>query len=137
MKTLLVNKLVNEGLEIDNYLELDCLNIFLEELNQYESINDQIAYINDFLYGGCASGMIGELISYYQTSEFFKKHFDDMKEKINGYLEEGLIKPLEQFDSNYLVWLVFEDVIYNIISSIQYDEELQEELEINGLELNI
>lgn len=80
-------------------------------------------YIGDVMYGGCASGIVGDLIYYTDTLRFYKRHRIDIagliKEMQDG-TGEPISKLLRDFDQddplcledsnqNLLAWFGFEE----------------------------
>lgn len=58
---------------------------------------------------GCSSGIIPELIYYYQTDEIFRNYFAEILEIYDTCIEQNLINNFE-VNANNLVWLGFEYV---------------------------
>ena len=58
---------------------------------------------------GCSSGIIPELIYYYQTDEIFRHYFAEILEIYDTCIEQNLINNFE-VNANNLVWLAFEYV---------------------------
>ena len=100
--------------------------------------NMQAAYVEEFfedlLQNGCASGIVSEMIYYYDTTKFYERH----KEEINKMLKElkaetgfdclgDLFKDfdnedpliLEQNNQNILAWYAFEETAQKIYHSLK------------------
>jgi hypothetical protein len=73
-------------------------------------VND---YTLDELYHGCASGVISELIYYYQTEAFFDRHSSRLLDFLNMYKDCIDFSKFE-FSKNNIVWLIF-DIIAPLI----------------------
>ena len=87
-------------------------------LNNIDNYDNGVDYFEDIISHGCASGIVSELIYYYQTEKFFNTHMDEI---FNLYYD--LIEEFGQIDielnKNNLAWLAFEEtlnIIYNEIS---------------------
>lgn len=103
-----------------NYLEnllQDCESELTKEVIEIALDNDNyknpIGYFKDVLQYGCASGIVTELIYYYQTEEFFDRHVDEILEIYDTILGQG-IKLNMEINRNNLSWLAFEETIRSI-----------------------
>ena len=78
---------------------------------------------NEVIIHGCISGIVTELIYYYQTEEFFDRHKKAINELAHEMSEEIYGNPYEIYkhftyecSKNTLAWFAFEEVtsqIYN------------------------
>lgn len=88
-------------------------------------------FMKDLRYGGCQSGLVGELIYYNDTCRFYNQH----KQEINALLYEtlencGLKSPAELFgdkwdeqdpmgiqdqNQNLLAWFAFEETAMRLL----------------------
>ena len=73
--------------------------------------------INEVLQYGCISGIVGSLIYYYQTEEFFTKHKDAINELAHELSEEIYGNPFEIYHNlnggcskNNMAWFGFEEM---------------------------
>ena len=120
----------------NNELKKYVIDYILE--NEYNSDKEIYNFINNLLTHGCQSGMVGGLISYNDTVEFYEKY----KYEINNLLYELLENtglsiqklfgkkwdnedPLvnERFNQNLLAWFGFEETARNI-----WEQDLNQEL---------
>ena len=93
--------------------------IALDHIDEYEDPQD---YFRDVLNNGCQSGIVGELIYFYQTKEFFKDYCDEILDIYSVYVEEGLIQQeLEHMDSNWLAWFGFEEALRMIADQLNIE----------------
>lgn len=69
-----------------NSLTNRVIDYYEEQANNYDSVDDLIKDMEDLQRYGCVSGMIGDLIYYDDTNQFF----DDYKDEINDLLSETL-----------------------------------------------
>lgn len=69
-----------------NSLTNRVIDYYIEQAANYDSVDDLIKDMEDLQRYGCVSGMIGDLIYYDDTNQFF----DDYKEEINDLLSETL-----------------------------------------------
>jgi len=91
----------------------------------------------DLAYGGCASGMVSELIYYNDTTLFFKRHRAEINEMLKdiladtGLTADGLFGDkwdkddplaLERFNQNLLAWFGFEEAARTIAEANGYNE---------------
>ena len=78
-----------------------------------------LTFFEDLLQYGCISGMIGSLIYYHQTREFFDKHYHEI-ENIRCDLEEALGQPIEIKGElkNFYAWLAFEETARKLAGEI-------------------
>lgn len=94
--------------------------------------------LKDLLYGGCQSGMVGELIYYRDTVKFYKR----FQSEIDALLKESMSSigcdgpsglfgdkwdkddPLarEDLNQNLLAWFGFEETARNIGLANGYDD---------------
>ena len=103
-----LNNIITYG---TNALKCRVAFIAYNHIDEYEEPEE---YFEDVLNNGCQSGIVGELIYFYQTKEFFKDYCDDILELYKHYVEEGIIIPqAEHMDSNWLAWFGFSGTISN------------------------
>ena len=111
-----LNTIVTYG---TNALKCRVAQIALDHIDNYEEPED---YFRDVLQHGCQSGIVGELIYFYQTKEFFKDYCDDILELYKHYVEEGIIIPHpEHMDSNWLAWFGFEEALRMIADDLNIE----------------
>jgi len=79
--------------------------------------------LEDLLYGGCASGIVGHLIYYEDTLAFYRKFRKDIDAMLAEMIDQGVIEspaglngwdksdPLarDQQNQNLLAWFGFEE----------------------------
>lgn len=96
--------------------------------------DDPMSFINDVLYGGCQSGVVGELIYYTDTIKWFKLYRHEIEDQLR-YMKENLdtsvqdlvgwddSDPLarETSNQNLLAWFSFETVCSEIQYTIEED----------------
>jgi len=91
-------------------------------LENYSS-NDEIkCFFEDLNHGGCASGMVGDLIYYNDTEAFFIK-FQDEIEELKEDLEDSMGEPLKIKGriTNWLAWFGFEETARNLASQLEIE----------------
>lgn len=113
-------------------LEKKVINVLLDQ-----GTNEEIeSYMKDVLHHGCQSGIVGELIYYSDTVEFFNKY----KREINSILvntmdELGAESPSEIFrdwdnedplaedshNQNLLAWFGFEETVRMLVNQLDLD----------------
>ena len=83
------------------------------------SYDDIKNFFSDLQQHGCISGMIGSLIYYKDTEEFFHKHYEeiiDLKTEFEESTGESLKIPHQV--ANYLAWFSFEKVSYQLANEL-------------------
>jgi len=118
----------NNASELINYVVDDIL-----------SQDSPITYINDVMYGGCASGMVTSLIYYCDTDKFFVNYHAEILELVENYKNEIGEFPLgnREFNSNNLAWFGYEWTMTSIsnmieeysVGELEDDEEEYEEVD--------
>ena len=95
-------------------------------INQHATdYEDGVAgYINDVMYGGCQSGIVGDLVYYTDTVKFYRRHRNDiaallkeMQESTGLSIQELFSDKFDQDDplcfdtlnQNLLAWFGFEE----------------------------
>lgn len=108
-------------------------------LNNYENLKNEVmemlesmavdssleAVINEVLEHGCVSGVVGNLIYYYQTEEFFNRHKDEINELAHELSEDIYGNPFEIYHNlnggcskNNMAWFGFEEMTRIIASEM-------------------
>ena len=86
----------------------------------YDNIKD---FFTELQRMWCQSGVISSMIRYNDTHKFYDKHYDEI-ENIRLELQEEWIlwnEPIDQDLKNYLAWLAYEHIAYNIYNQIWED----------------
>ena len=121
--------------ENETKLQKDVRNI----INQYGKDYDDTGiegFLKDLFYGGCQSGIVGELIYYNDTCKFYKKHKKDisdlLKDTLSNYGRKAT--PLDIFggkwdtkdplcldgeNQNLLAWFAFEETSRQFADSLE------------------
>lgn len=88
--------------------------------------------IKDLFYGGCQSGMIGELIYYHDTVEFYKRHAKEIDAMLRDLCNDCGCFPSQLFgdkwdnddplardiyNQNLLAWFGFEETARRMAES--------------------
>ena len=102
----------------ENTLKDNVIDIILNHIDDYEN---PITFLEDVLQYGCSSGMIGELIYYSDTQNFFIKHMEEIFDIYNEVKENLSIN--FEVNANNLSWLAFEYVVNEIYNEIEEKEE--------------
>lgn len=106
-----------ENLKSESELKNKVIEIALDNIDRYE---DGLDYFDDILTYGCQSGMVSELIYYYQTEKFFDQYADEIFELYNELVSEcGQIDM--ELNKNNLSWLAFEEIIRDLYNEIEFD----------------
>ena len=82
--------------------------------------------IEEVLQHGCISGIVPNLIYYYQTEEFFDRHKDAINELAHELSEEIYGNPFEIYHNlnggcskNNMAWFGFEEITRVIASELE------------------
>ena len=110
--------------------------------NNYENLKNEVmeilesmavdssleTVIEEVLEHGCVSGIVGSLIYYYQTEEFFDKHKDAINDLAHELSEDLYGNPFEIYHNlnggcskNNMAWFGFEEVTRIIASELEMD----------------
>lgn len=99
-------------------------------IGRWGDYNDKKYIFTDVLHNGCCSGVVSELIYYYDTVRFYKQYRQEINEMLYNIMNEtGLYVPSElfgdkwdkedplaqdDFNQNLLAWFGFEETLRNI-----------------------
>ena len=99
-------------------------------IDRWGDYNDKKYIFTDVLHNGCCSGVVSELIYYYDTVRFYKQYRQEINEMLYNIMNEtGLYAPSElfgdkwdkedplaqdDFNQNLLAWFGFEETLRNI-----------------------
>jgi len=113
-----------------NALEREVKSICESESENYD---DGIrGFILDLRQGGCSSGLVGSLVYYSDTTEFYDKFENEIQELIDNYTQElGYNNRLEFISSlngsenvydneqlkNLLAWFAFEQTAFQLFDN--------------------
>lgn len=68
--------------------------------------------LRDLLYGGCSSGMVGDLIYTRDIEAFYRRHFRDCEaviEELESNTGEALVKPDHLDSVTFRCWVAVEE----------------------------
>lgn len=90
----------------------------------YVQQKSNLSYVKDVLTHGCASGIVTSLITYQQTSEFYRKY----KHDINALMADHGLTPndlpdfdeedplcLEEHNQNIIAWWAYEAIVNGLV----------------------
>ena len=81
---------------------------------------DPKTFFEDLMKYGCQSGIVGSLIYTKDIHEFFDKHYSAIEDIRRELEDQGVQIDLKDQDlKNYLAWLAFEHVAYNIYYELE------------------
>lgn len=127
-----------KNLKGENSLKDYVIDYFLNEDNVKQQMEDLQNY-------GCQSGMIGTLIYYKDTEEFYNKYKDEINELSNelvdstGYnslfdliprLEKDDQLMLEPHNQNTLAWFGFEETSNRLYQELFEGRDMADEMEM-------
>ncbi len=80
------------------------------------------SYFTDLFRGGCASGFVSSLISYYDTHKFYDQFYEEIEDLVSDY-EQDAGERINTKDSgddrkNFFAWFAFEETAYRIANEI-------------------
>ena len=82
--------------------------------------------VEEVLEHGCVTGIVGSLIYYYQTEEFFDKHKDAINDLAHELSEEIYGNPFEIYHNlnggcskNNMAWFGFEEMTRMIAEEME------------------
>jgi len=93
----------------------------IKEAMEYDNPKD---FFEDLLQYGCQSWMVGWLVRYTDTHEFFDKHYDEIEE-LRNELDEQWIElniPTHTDLKNFLAWLSFEEKSRELYDSLEMSQ---------------
>ena len=89
------------------------------------TMEDEITNVLEY---GCVSGIVSELIYYYQTEAFFNKHKDEINELAHELSEDiygnkySIYKNLQyECNKNTMAWFGFEEMTRVIAEEMEID----------------
>lgn len=117
----------------DNKLTQYVLDYSLDASEDYE--NGFEGFATELMNHGCQSGMIGSLIYYYDTTEFYDKYKEEVNEllayaiEMTGYSVTELFREwdnsdplaLQNMNQNLLAWFAFEETVRTIALDLGID----------------
>lgn len=112
-------------------------------LDKFDEYNDPKTIVTEVLEHGCVSGIVGDLICYYDTTAFYDKNkekinkllYDIMEEcdiyNLNELFGHGDVQwdeedplALDYYNKNILAWFGFEECMRRFASNFEELEEL-------------
>lgn len=128
-----------KNLKAENSLKNYVIDYFLDEDNVKQQMKDLKQY-------GCQSGMIGTLIYYRDTEEFYNKYKDEINELANelvystGYeslfeliptLDKDDQLMLKPHNQNILAWFGFEETSNKLYEELFEGRDRSDEMEVD------
>lgn len=99
-------------------LRSEVLDILVDHIEDYESFEEVKGFMEDLRQYGCSSGMIGELIYYSDTKEFFIDNLDEIQDYVNTLVQEHIYS-INELDINEISWVVFESIANEFFYTIE------------------
>ena len=92
---------------------------------------DRKAYLQDLTEHGAISGMVGGLIYYHETTEFFDTHKDEIVAMLDEMKEETGLNESKLFGDKWRTWEEIAEDFESNLDPEDYENELeyQEEME--------
>ena len=94
--------------------------------------------MKDLLYGGCASGMVGDLIYYSDTVKFYRRNQAEIAAKlVEAFENSGFYDPTRIFGEKWDETdpLAFDDTNQNLLAWFGFEETARTIADREGLEL--
>lgn len=95
-------------------------------------------FLKDLMYGGCQSGMVGNLIYYNDTLKFYKTHKTEITTLLKEILSEmGFKSPQELFGNKWEEEDIFAEETnnQNLLAWFGFEETARKLAEKNKIEL--
>lgn len=109
-------------------------------LKRWNDYDNKQSIFTDVLNYGCQSGIVGELVYYSDTTEFYQKYKEEINELLYNALNNcGIYNPVDLFgdrwdkedplcidciNQNLLAWFGFEDALRNLAYNFEELEEI-------------
>ena len=93
-------------------------------------------FLDDLFYGGCQSGMVGDLIYYKDTLAFYKHHKAEITAMLKDLLQEcGFKSPADLFGDKWDTDDLFADECsnQNLLAWFGYEETARKLADRNGI----
>jgi len=119
-------------------LEIEVASILVQDSENHT--NDSVKQtLKDLFYGGCQSGVIGEMIYYDDTVPFFERHDDEISKMLQESIESSGLSidklfgkswdtsdPLARgkLNKNLLAWFGFEETARHLAEKCHYNSIL-------------
>ena len=92
-----------------------------------ESDKEIISMVNDVMIKGCSSGIVPDMIYFYDTDSFFDTHTEEIFDLLNESIAEGLTDANNiSFSKNNLAWWAYEVITSHILYELETAYELSE-----------
>ena len=130
MKEEIKNKL--ENMEASDKLEQEVISYIVESFDSDDEIKN---FFEDLQSHGCISGMVGHLIYYKDTNDFFDKYEEEIENLITESMENMDIQTRPLFieslngsaesisqEKNLLAWFGFEETAYKLFNRLGLDD---------------
>jgi len=92
-----------------------------EALERWDDYDGDIeGWFNDLLSHGCSSGMVGSMIYYCDTHNFYDKYYDEIEDLRYEY-EESFGCPLQPEGDlkNWFAWFAFEETARRLADELE------------------
>lgn len=115
--------LIKNTIEVENNLEKTILDILIDNISDYDNLNDIKHYMENEAI--CVNGSVGGLIYYSEIEEIFRNYFNEIFDLYNELKEEYGELNFE-LNANNLVWFTFEELnrkwYYNYIENLDIED---------------
>jgi len=105
--------------KLKSYQETTVSWIAISVIEEALSSEDIIQFFDDLLNYGCISWMIGWLIYYKDTHDFFDTHYEEIESLRFNFQEEWLLQEYPESDyKNWFSWFCFEEVARKVANDL-------------------
>ena len=106
-------------------LKMETMEILKGMVNEEKTLEEIIIEV---INHGCVSGMVSELVYYYQTEAFFNRHKNEINEVAHRLSEDIYGNPYEIYNNfeyecnkNTLAWFGFEEMTIQIANELEIE----------------
>lgn len=120
-------------LKTNNRLNNYVIDYYINDSENYETVDELLSSMEELQRYGCSSGMIKDLIYYDDTIKFFNKYKEEINQLLSNVIEETGCSIEELFGDRYdktdplfinyvnqnlLSWFGFEKTVSNLYDNI-------------------
>ena len=87
-----------------------------------ECVSDEeiMMMVNDVMIKGCSSGIVPDMIYFYDTDRFFDNHTEEIFDLLNESIAEGLTDANNiNFSKNNLAWWAYEVITSQVLFELE------------------
>ena len=113
--------LLNSMLEnSESKLKKAVLESLINKVEECVSDEEIMLMVNDVIINGCSSGIVPDMIYYYDTESFFDTHSEEIFDLLNESIVEGLTDANNiNFSKNNLAWWAYEVITSQVLFELE------------------